>query len=377
MSTINCSPKKMNLDETPSSKIGSNLFPDDVCFEIIQYCEPLFVIKSCALISQQFLQVIKSYSKLSIKLLTITQNKIDGLENSQFLQNIETIGISLSIFKQADGKLLEILKKMTNLKRVNVSHNLSLLKCVFELPNLTCLGIDWCSIDMESVQKLGEMNQLTELRIEWSKIRRGVEIIGNLKNLTSLNLKGNTYDDEGIISLSQMSELRSLKMMDCNLETINEISNHSKLTELCINSSELTPQSAHLLAKLSKLTNLSINRCSIGDLGTNSISQLNQIKYLRACENGIGSIGARNIGEMKNLTLLELSGNRIGDDGLESIGKLSKLAYLDLGKNEITDQGLKSLNNLEKLVTLNLKNNKITNLETISHLKLRRSKIHC
>ncbi len=242
---------------------------------------------------------------------------LDGLEISSFtplagLKSLEILGVSDTGLK---NEHLDIIEKLTGLKKLNISDNKDLTANRFEELAQTLSSCEISHSDMLYIIKLGDKEYSSD----------SVEI-----------------DAE-----------------DCGAKSIAGLEKFEKLLYVDLSGNKLTD--AGPLVKAEKLITL--------DLGGNLLSNVSFLVSLKSLvsldlsSNAIEDITA--VGSLSSLKVLYLSDNFVSD--ISALSGCTALETLDLSDNEVTD--LTALSSLTGLEILKLDKNKITDLTPLYDLK--------
>lgn len=214
-------------------------------------------------------------------------------------------------------------------------------------------------------------NSLRKLRVVISD--SGVVGISNLKYLSVLSINYSSITNQGILEISTMINITSLK------------------TSTCINISE---DGFYCLKNLSNLVVLNISCCSLSDRVLNHLSSLTKLIYLNLCSSSnINDNGVMHLSNLISLEYLNLSDSRItnlyfltplqkitslnlsccsflqDNSDFSSISYLTNMTLLDLSScHLLADISINYLKNLTNLTSLNLEG--LSMLTSLSHLDL-------
>lgn len=181
----------------------------------------------------------------------------------------------------------------------------------------------------------GDLMKITELEVKKDDIRSGnINDLVHLKNLETLRIFNLPIN--GIGPIPELSALKRLELVNCELTDIPGLSNLRSLEFL----------------------NLSFNKIT----SAAALKDLTSIKHLDMHNNMIGDISE--LAGMKAMTFLDLSANKITDAA--SLKNLIKLESLALNDNLITD--ISPISDLKSLRSLRLRGNKITNGNVLAGL---------
>ncbi|XP_043283048.1 leucine-rich repeats and immunoglobulin-like domains protein 3 isoform X2 [Venturia canescens] len=195
----------------------------------------------------------------------------------------------------------------------------------------------------------------------------GLQLIGAPSGLPpwteTLDLSANRLNDNFTIGLSDLAQLRELKVNRNQLTQIPDLSILSNLTELTLSHNSISDVNGTALLGVEELQNLDLSGNKIRILKRGSFLAPNRLTHLNLNMNGI--VLMEN-GSLDNLTALEelrLNKNNITQLVKEVFTNLTQLRILEVNRNELTKiEGL-SLKNLTSLEELRLKRNKINTLQ--------------
>lgn len=284
---------------------------------------------------------------------------IDVIEFSKLIQEV-----------RGGSKLISKLKISQTNTKINLTNNE--LKSIGLLTDLTYLNLE----------KEGRYLK------EGSKINdEGLISIFNLTNLRTLILNGiNNYTTRGLGLLNRLSKLEYLDISNIDfldgfgIQTISYY--FTNLTALNITYQDIAHDEIELLLEIPHLNSLNISGCA--NIGNNVMMTLKDMTELKNLDIGnlpyIDNNGLQLLSNLTNLTNLNLYGNRQITD-INFVRFLTNLESLGLEKTEVIDiSPLYFLTKLKSLV-LNTFGNKtdlspiynLTNLETINfgHTNLR------
>ena len=266
------------------------LFPDEICTEIFSYFSDdyKFVLLNCILVSKQWMNVIRNYSKFSIEFNVISDEMETLIDNSEFLNCFEMVKFAERVLFERK-KLVESLRKMKNVTKLTLNHN---------------------NIGIQGAKSISQLEHLTSLNISINGIYQGAEFIGQLKNLTELDISNNLLGDfEGEKSISQLQ----------------------KLTILNISCNRINDEGAKSLSQLNQLTNLNIRLNEIGDEGAKFIGKMQNLTLLTIDHNQIQTQGAKYLSNLVNLKTLYIHGNEnIEREGSKAISEMKELRSVKL-----------------------------------------------
>ncbi len=265
------------------------------------------------------------------------------------------------------------LRKLTDLNLTNnwlcgSSLSIELLEFLKLFPELVSLNLDWN--DFSSVSNVCKctVSPQTDCTKDQTLNLKNLSIHGCYINV----IRKNSYNIIGF--LERFPKLVSLKLGDNGLDDKwmkrfePVLGQYHDLAELNLNSNEIGPEGAKILA---------------------NVLQGNNFSHLHLFGNNIGAEGAKYIAQVlaqcPNFVELILNMNNIGDKGASYIANVlvqcPKLAALNLRYNNISDEGAKSFEKVlcntqcSSLTDLNLDHNNISE-EAAKRLKEKLSQSH-
>ncbi|MBA3813657.1 MAG: hypothetical protein H0X26_04080 [Alphaproteobacteria bacterium] len=193
-----------------------------------------------------------------------------------------------------------------------------------------------------------------------------IVLFPNPKALTHLNLNGQRIGDEGLNSITMLSNLESLNVSYCDLRNPKVLAGCNKLRNICATFNDL--ENWTFLSPLTScLATLTISKSS--QMNLDCLPSLACLTSLTVGAN-LSNISLRPFSTFENLTELNLSGCMINT--LSDLESLTKLQILNLGYNPLESDWLPlTLNNLTTLNVgcTNLNENSGRALERLTALK--------
>ncbi len=196
--------------------------------------------------------------------------------------------------------------------------------------------------DPNKLPDLSELINLSELTIGYTQVR-DITSLAKLTQLRCLTLSGNPVGD-----LSPISQLTNLKNLHLDHMEITELSFLSKMTgleHLSITDWDDHKISLTPLSNLKSLKSLEIREKKISDIP--SLANLENLEKIDVYLSNINDISF--LAGMRNLKQLYLNKNRISD--ISTLATLPNLSMLSLSGNQVRDLSpLAKLDNLETLL---------------------------
>lgn len=229
--------------------------------------------------------------------------------------------------------------------------------------NLESFSVDNCSIRGSITQDIGNLNNLTVLRLGRNKLTGSIPVtLGRLRKLQGLYLERNKL--EGLIP--------------------DDLCRLNNLVDLYLGGNKLSGSIPACLGTLTTLRDLSLGSNGLTSIIPSTLCNLKDILHLNLSSNSLnrslplefgnlvvlidvdlswnhlsGDISAANIGGLKDLKVLNLSHNRFQGPIPISFGELTSLEFLYLSNNDISGEIPKSLEKLLFLKYLNLSFNRL------------------
>ena len=321
--------------------------------------------------------------------------------------NLEELDLSYNKLKATGVNMIAELCKITNLTKLNISHNDITDHPLDFVPTFLSQNLNLKEFDLShnNLQAEGAINIL-----EWSSITNLVKfsishnsitdhaaeciaifIFQNSK-LEEIDLSCNNLHAPGAIKIAQLSNINNLVKFNISHNAITNhaaesiadfLSQNSKLEELDLSYNSLQAKGAIKITQSCNITNLvrfNINNNGITDRAAKSIanflSQNSKLEELSLGYNNLKATGIIKITELRNirnLTKFNISHNDITDHAAESIAVFlsqnSKLQELDLSNNNLKGAGaikITELRSIKNLTKFNLSHNGITDHATRS-----------
>ena len=299
---------------------------------------------------------ISLYSLNNLKLLDMSNNKINYIDNEKFkaLNSLVEIDFSKNKLREIPDSIqylsyLEI-AKFSNNEILNVPNGMG------ALTRLKRLYLDNNSIQFLPPQVFNNMVALEELylfknRLESVNFNDNMNLFDNMKHLKFLDLHSNNLTYFGLFK--EMFALDSLLLSYNHISKIEGINNCLNLTNLDLNNNKIANFPKDILL-LKKLSTLNLQNNDLNEI-PNALGLMNSLVRLNIEGNPL----IRLVGKMRNCSTEELKNylkTRITDQDLEGT---------NMNKNDLYDV---NLNDKEPLVsfinnkTLMMNNKKITEL---------------
>ncbi|GMM34453.1 hypothetical protein DASC09_017780 [Saccharomycopsis crataegensis] len=270
--------------------------------------------------------------KLShLKSMDLKCNDIEEIENLDNSRKLEYLDLS-----QNDIQVVQGLDSLVSLKTLNLSENRHLEKFEYFPKSLSCLEkLDLHEVPLDSICEFQDFPKLKEIDFKYTYVRdvKGLRSLESLEKFT------------GALHKIELS--------------VNKLEN---LTYFHIIRSKLDKEQLQTISQLNNVKSLKLTQCHLEEIGT-WISPLTQLKSLELSSNSIKRI--TNLERLQDLEEINLKWNEI--EALEGVESLKKLTKLIISCNNISKVPA-NLSKLSSLKELDLSNNKLTTWENLNDL---------
>lgn len=244
-----------------------------------------------------------------------------------------------------------------------------------ELPNLISLELDCNNCVDEDLTYVGRIKNLTSLSVIGNVTDQGIQELRNCHRLTNLEINSSQVTLGGLSALSDLSELTTLNVT-VNLRVSRNPARvrqppapfPKNLKTLNLSNADVTDAEMKFICELEQLTELDLSQNQITDEGLREISRLKQLRTLNLSYNKITKNGAAEIARLTELNMLNMANNPIKDAGLAHLSQLKSLTSLDVVGTQGSDVGIQKLAVLEQLTSLRVGDERITD-ESLEQFK--------
>ncbi|KAH9687699.1 Receptor-like protein 13 [Citrus sinensis] len=279
----------------------------------------------------------------------------------QQLESLDLHGKNIAGFVENEG-----LERLSNLKRLDLSHNLfnnSILSSVAHLSSLTSLDLSENRLEGSiNVKEFDSLSNLEELDMSYNEIDnfevpQGYRGLRKLKSLYLSNV-GVRDGSKLLQSMGSFPSLNTLYLKDNNFTDI----------------ATTTTQALETLSRLSNLTILDLSYNLFNNSILSFVARLSSLTSLDLSYNGLeGSINVKEFDSLSNLEELDMSGNEIDNfkvpQGYRGLKKLKSLYLSNVGVRD-GSKLLQSMGSFPSLNTLYLKDNNFTDIATTTTQEL-------
>ncbi len=264
-------------------------------------------------------------------------------------------------FNDLEGTLPEELGQLTNLTELRLEGSFS-GPVPSSLSNLTLLEELELNggFEGEVAIDFNELTELESLSLENNHFTGLVpEAIFNLSNLTSLDLSGNAFEGpipDGVENLTSLTflHLGSNKFIGDIPDAIASLTN---LTFLNLRFNQLTGNIPAFIANLTNLRILDLSNNTLDGTIPSNLDQLQNLWDLKLQHNSLEGLIPASLGNISGLQNLWLYNNELTGNIPESFTNLDNLPSLDLNHNNLTGEVPSFLGEMDDLIQLRIQNN--------------------
>ena len=208
--------------------------------------------------------------------------------------------------------------------------------------------------DVSSYEDLNLLPYVEKLTLQNARLDT-LGYLSNMTHLESLDLSGCRFPPVDLAVLAKLPALATLKLSNCGLSSIAELSGAPALQVLDLSNN--TVRNMDALSSITTLKELNLEHNAVTALG--ALATLTELEKLNLAHNSIVDLSP--LAQCGSLTWLNVSNNSIS--AISAVDQLSELQYLSLSYNNISDISI--LRNCAVLTELYISNN---NLESITAL---------
>lgn len=228
-------------------------------------------------------------------------------------------------------------------------------KALNDLPALTRLTIQNCSIDDPALVHLDNVTRLKSLSLLNTKVEGSG--LGVLTRLEQLVVAGPAIRVDQLKTLGALTELRSLEIgcRDLKVTQIESLPKLSKLSSLRFSRAILDDEAFLALPAIPNLKELEFQADELTDRGIARITAFPRLQSLALARSQVTSAGLSHVASLKHLESLSLEDcTSVTSDGMQHIALLSELHHLTLRGTGVRFAGLTQLAANQKLRELNI-----------------------
>ena len=273
----------------------------------------------------EYLAHIPSLRHLDISgdLQTVPEYTERGLEQLQYVSQLETLNLSFTAARSQGLKVLRMLKHLRELYLSGTELEDNSLEFLKSLEELRILQLNDTDVTDEGLVHLAGLKNLEELHLENTRTTgAGLRALVGLTKLHTLSV-GNLLATSGF-------ETESLAVLAKNSIKVLTINNGR---------SPVGPT----IALFPELQNLSLFGMSLSRQDAREIALLPQLRFLHLINGSIDVQGIEHLSTLRNLQILHLDQAKIPERAVSTLGKLQQLEVLSLWDTLITGRELAEL----------------------------------
>lgn len=319
-------------------------------------------------ITDQDLRSILDAVPISVSFLDLSHNRIEVVQNSQFLrfshlQDLNLANNSIHDINSGSFQGLNRLEKL-HLQENSIS---KLYDGVFsDLETLVHLQLNSNNITMIDDSVFGNLRNLKELYLENNGLAKITDsLFRGLGNLKHLDLSHNLLEQ---IQGGSFEETSALKVLNVRHNLLSQLDYHtfaglSSLSRLLIDNNKLEALNKFALDNMrSKIEFLSASFNRISNIENDMFHNMGRLRHLNLSYNELSSLGITLFAGLQ-LRELSLQGNRISRVNRETFNGAHRISNLNLADNQISVYDTGALDSFrETLVVLDLNSNLLGSL---------------
>ncbi len=299
--------------------------------------------------------------------------RIDGLKELTGCESLEKVFFELDTVNADDWHVLETLP---NLREIDINsciyENLDIELPLLESLYLTITDPSGMVTDIGKCEKFANLHYLEIEHISNEETNPDADRAGELdisaiskltklRHFTFIGSDGENYKLTGTQSISRLTNLELLQLLNCNVEDFSFLESLENMEFIDFDNCTVNNEADWDLHKLDKLDRVYVYDCGITDVGF--LSDLENVTDMQlACNNIVDLSGLKNLPNLKRISLRE---NQISD--VSPLADLPALSSIGLSNNNISD--VSGLAKSESIYGLDLDGNQITDISQFSKLK--------
>ncbi len=287
----------------------------------------------------------------------ISDSALTGLES---LQNLESLAFNNDRQLGLSGApMLSRLQKLRRLELAYTAFGDDGLQSIRNLPQLRVLDLRDSRVTGGGIAKIGLPRSLRRLNLQFhswfgksSIDDQSMQSVGKLDQLRELLLENSGITDAGFAFLNPLHQLERASLANTKISDFKglEPSQLSMLSELDLTGTKLSDAGFAKLCLLPALKSLRVGNSKLSTLANAELKNLRKLVELDLGKTGVGDADLAQLTPLKGLRYLYLRNTSITDAGLDHLESLPALEVLDIGANTgITDAGLDKLSRLKSL----------------------------
>lgn len=225
-----------------------------------------------------------------------------------------------------------------------------------DLWKITSLTIPEGVEDYSSLSQLSYLEKLVLVDVSFENL----QMIAPLTQLKTLTIRGCTLSANDVSIIGSLPNLAELTLADCSLSSIAGLANAKSLTTLDLSSNAIRDLSP--LSFMDTLTTLDVSHNAVTNLS--ALSALQQLTSLDVSYNSLSSIAP--LATCSSLSILVANNNQISEIPL--FNNPAALTVLTLSNNNLTNVDI--LTKYPSLLGLSISYNQLTDISALGELKL-------
>jgi hypothetical protein len=199
----------------------------------------------------------------------------------------------------------------------------------------------------------------------WSKFKNwiGSEAFATVYEI---DLDERKADDELLKHIAIFGELRALNLSDADIDDASlELIMHLPLTELWLQNTKITDDSAATLSKLNRLEFLALNATSLSDRFLEDLKTLPSLRILGLRGSHIEGRGLQYLSRHPKLEQLDVYSTEVDDDAVASLLTSTSIEQLGLSMTKVSSRIFEQLANFPNLSKVDLSGNRTISTDMV------------
>lgn len=191
----------------------------------------------------------------------------------------------------------------------------------------------------------------------------GAELFGTV---IKIDMRKGSVDNELLTHIGKLTEVRQLDLSygEIDDDGLCAIS-HLPLTELWLQSTQISDNSAKTLSMMPTLDFLQLNSTSLSDAFLRDLQSLPQLDDLGLRGTNVTGDGMRYLSRHPSLSELDVYHTSVDDDGVALLTKCREIEKLGLSMTQVTDAVFEHLDEFPKLTKADLSGNRPVTTEAV------------
>ncbi|GEM_PF-2860641 len=253
---------------------------------------------------------------------------------------------------------------ITNIRIERKPNSDDLLSAAAGLKKLDSVTINASAVSSTGLKHLSSLASLRSLSIKSeSDSITGLESLSAAPHLYSLSLSGDQIDDQVLLGVSQLKQIRKLELQrpSASSDALRQlITALPSLTRLDVDGAELTSRTWSVVAGMQNLATLSAAGSNVTDQDLVEIRQLTNLTGLLIQNTETSDEGFGQLVSLSKLDFLRIDGTRVTNRSLKLIARSFpnlRTLYMQNLDEGVTDEGLLALGQHPRLNYIYISNN--------------------